>query len=145
MELNKLLFQLPSTPFKTEAAFSQWFWRQVKDRGGICYKLSDESRGMKPRDSSLFYDWICWAIEFKVTTTKNTKPFYLLRWSKIATPWFQVKGLELAKKNGWHSIVCVYNKIENIYALIDFWVLLLDPDLVIWDKGIPFKTSIVVS
>lgn len=145
MDLNKLIFELPKGTFKAEKDFSQWFGRQVKDRWGICYKLSDESRGMKPRDSSFFYDWLAGAIEFKIIKQKSFKPFYLLRGSKISIPGFQVKWLTLAHKNGWLWLVCVYNPIEHIYVLINFGALLLDPDLVIWEKGIPFKTSIVVN
>ena len=146
MDLSKILFDLPEWSwFSDESRFSAWFGRQVKEKGWMYHKISDESRGMKPCDAVFAFEWIHWLIEFKVTAKKNYKPFKMLRWSSVMLPWFQVKGLTLYQKNGWLSLVAVYNKSNNTWVLIDFRVLLLNPDLVIWDKGIPFKTSIVVN
>ena len=147
MEINDLLFNMPTNlaPIRTEAKFSAWFWKKLKNRWGFYHKISDESRGMKPCDAIFALWWLSWLIEFKVTDRKSYKPYYLLRGSSAKLPGFQVKWLSLNSKNGWFSLVCIYNRGYGTYTLIDFRALLLDNELVIWKKGISCKTSGVVS
>jgi hypothetical protein len=147
MGLNSLLFDVPwsTGQFTTEARFSTWYGKQLKDRGGMYHKISDESRWMKPCDSIFAFDWLVWIIEFKVTKKKTYKPYMLLRGSSVRLPGYQIKWLDLYQKNGWLSLVAVYNKLYETITIIDFAALVLNPDLTIWEKGIPCKTSGVLS
>lgn len=134
MAINKLYFTCPDRWFKNEAEFTTWFWKQIKDRWGFFHKISDESSNMKPCDAIFAFDWISWLIEFKYQKTKKCKPFYLLRGSWPSKPWFQVKWLQLNQRNGWLSLVVVYNKNKNMFTVIDFSFLQSNVDYTIWDQ-----------
>jgi hypothetical protein len=147
MDLSKLIFQLPNNPwqFTTEARFTTWLGRKIKDAWWFFYKISDDSRGTKPWDAEFAFDWIAWVMEIKVTKKKNYKPYNLLRWSSISNPGGQCESLRQYSKNGWLWLVVVYNQGEITYQIYKFTDLDLYRDTVVWDKGISYKTSGVVS
>ena len=119
-QLNLLKFSLPQSPFGNEAAFTTWFGRQVKDRGGFFHKISDFSLGFKPFDAVFGLKGFTWAIEFKFTKNWSCTPFTMLRGSTSNNPWTQVEGLSKFSTNGWNSLIIVYSSKVNKYIIMDY-------------------------
>ena len=108
-------FELPRFWFPNEKTFTTWFRNQIKALGGFFYKISDESRWMKPFDSIMAYKGFVAAVELKYTKNGSCYPFRMLSGSSPAKLWSQVKSLENRYKNGWNSIVIVYSAKKNRY------------------------------
>jgi hypothetical protein len=113
-------FVCPDKWFKSEALFTTWFWWQIQKWGWFFYKISDESRWLKPFDWLISYNWLVAAVELKYTKYGSCFPFQMLRWSSSKNPWSQVKSLTDWQKNGWKSLVIVYSAKKNMYVVLDF-------------------------
>lgn len=106
-----LNFPLPSKWFKTEAEFTTWFWRQIKEAWGFRHKISDMSIELKPFDWILAIDWYVAAIEIKTSDNKCKVDV-----EKMLRP-NQKTGLWKFKKNWWNALVCYYSKTHNKYFI----------------------------
>lgn len=115
------MFEVPEWWFKNEAKFTTWFWRKCKDKGYFFFKISDSDLRLKPADAIMQADGQSFLIEFKAISAKTYfYPYRLLSWSKPSKPWSQVLGLSDFEKNGWNSLIIVYNKVTNEYYILRF-------------------------
>lgn len=115
-----LEFTLPQKGFRTEAEFTTWFWRQIKEAWGFRHKISDMSIELKPFDWIFALNWYTWAIEIKVSDNKCKVDV-----EKMLRP-NQKSGLWKYKKNWWNALVCYYSKVYNKY-----FIRSIDEDLII--------------
>ena len=112
--LQKLQFEPYPIPFKSEKAFTAWFWKKIHDRWWMWHKISDMSINYKPSDAIIWWEWICWLVEIKLWKEKTKVDIHkLLRKN-------QIFALERYKKNGGLSIVIYYNQVHHCYWIFEY-------------------------
>lgn len=114
MQQSLLYFIPPNKPFKNEAEFTTWFWRQIKEHWWFRHKISDMSIELKPFDWILAIDWYVAAVEIKVSDHKHKVDVYKMLRDNQKT-W-----LAKYKKNWWNSLVIYYNKVINQYFIREY-------------------------
>ena len=94
--------------FKMEKHFTSWHLSLYNSDGALEFKLSDADRRIKPFDAFIVRKWSSYYIEYKITKSKTTHPYRLLRGSSLKKHWGQVIGLTKALQNGWKALVITY-------------------------------------
>lgn len=107
-------YDLPNKSFDTEAEFTMWFWRKIRDDWGFWFKIPDDSMWEKPYDAICCHKWKTYHFEIKIwAEKKSTNVFNKLRPS-------QKYSLRLVAENWGYAFVVYYNKFLHEYFMFPF-------------------------